>query len=89
MQEEEERIPACMQQGRLQVFNISPELDVKKLERAINAVLPADVAVSGLHKTDDDFHARFSAKARRYEYSIASSRAVIGRDFLLVRLSSR
>jgi len=67
--------------GQVASFRHAPDLDVKKLEHGMNAVLPEDVGVSALHKTDDDFHARFSAKARRYEYNIASSRAVIGRLF--------
>jgi tRNA pseudouridine38-40 synthase len=67
--------------GQVASFHYSPDLDVGKMERGVNAVLPADVAVSALRKTDDDFHARFSAKARRYEYTIAASRIVIGRFF--------
>ncbi|MFZ1976350.1 MAG: tRNA pseudouridine(38-40) synthase TruA [Bacteroidota bacterium] len=67
--------------GQVASFHFVPDLDIKKLERGMNAVLPADVAVSALQKTEDDFHARFSAKGRRYEYRVASSRAVIGRLF--------
>ncbi len=37
---------------------------------ALNAVLPDDVAVVGCEAAPDDFHARHSAKARRYRYRV-------------------
>jgi len=40
------------------------------LQRAINAVLPGDVAVYDLSAADDRFHARFSALSRVYVYTI-------------------
>lgn len=36
----------------------------------LNALLPADVAVNGLHKVGDTSHCRFDAIAREYEYII-------------------
>ena len=36
----------------------------------MNANLPADIAVRWAKVVDDDFHARFSATARRYRYII-------------------
>jgi tRNA pseudouridine38-40 synthase len=41
-----------------------------ELRRALNAVLPDDVWVAASHEMQDDFHARFSATARRYTYRI-------------------
>jgi tRNA pseudouridine38-40 synthase len=40
------------------------------LQRALNAVLPGDVAVLALDATSEDFHPRFSALSRRYRYTI-------------------
>jgi tRNA pseudouridine38-40 synthase len=40
------------------------------LPRAMNALLPADVAVLGAEDVDDDFSARFSAKSRSYTYDV-------------------
>ncbi len=34
----------------------------------MNAHLPDDIAVSWAKQVDDEFHARFSATARRYRY---------------------
>ena len=40
------------------------------LRRALNAVLPADVWVAAAHEMRPEFHARFSARARRYSYYV-------------------
>jgi tRNA pseudouridine38-40 synthase len=40
----------------------------------VNTHLPHDIAVSWVKKVDDEFHARFSATARRYRYIIYNSR---------------
>lgn len=36
----------------------------------LNAVLPADIAVLGIHPVNEEDHSRFDANARRYRYSI-------------------
>lgn len=40
---------------------------------AMNAVLPNDIAVLSCEETDWDFHARYSAVSKRYEYRIWNS----------------
>jgi tRNA pseudouridine38-40 synthase len=40
------------------------------LRRALNATLPSDVWVAAVHAMRPEFHARFSATARRYEYRL-------------------
>ncbi len=40
----------------------------------VNANLPDDIAVRWAQSVDDEFHARFSATARRYRYIIFNSR---------------
>ncbi|WP_191091654.1 tRNA pseudouridine(38-40) synthase TruA [Affinibrenneria salicis] len=40
----------------------------------VNANLPPDIAVRWVSNVDDDFHARFSATARRYRYIIYNHR---------------
>jgi len=44
------------------------------LHRAMNAVLPADIWVEELRETSREFHPRFDARARRYEYYVATGR---------------
>jgi tRNA pseudouridine38-40 synthase len=38
----------------------------------LNALLPDDIWVAGAHEMRDDFHARYSATARRYSYYIGT-----------------
>ncbi len=45
----------------------------RDLHRGLNARLPADVWIERLNRTEPDFHPRFGAVARRYEY-LASDR---------------
>ena len=42
------------------------------LRRALNAVLPHDVWVASAHAMRDDFHARYTAIARRYSYYVGT-----------------
>jgi tRNA pseudouridine38-40 synthase len=46
------------------------------LLRALNAVLPDDVRVTAVEGAADDFHARFSAVGKIYEYRIANHAVV-------------
>jgi tRNA pseudouridine38-40 synthase len=42
------------------------------LRRSINALLPPDVWVAAAYEMRDEFHARFSARSRRYGYAIGT-----------------
>jgi tRNA pseudouridine38-40 synthase len=46
-----------------------------KLRRALNALLPDDVWVVASHEMDPEFHARYSALARRYSYRVGTDDA--------------
>jgi tRNA pseudouridine38-40 synthase len=41
--------------------------------RALNAILPPDVRVIAVDDAPDDFHARFSARAKSYRYQLANT----------------
>ena len=47
---------------------------VEKMPRALNAVLPKDLAVVDAGSVPDDFSARFSAQARSYRYRVLPRR---------------
>jgi tRNA pseudouridine38-40 synthase len=49
---------------------ILSEEQTLKFIRAINGLLPLDIAVKNLHKVNFDAHARFHASGRAYEYHI-------------------
>jgi tRNA pseudouridine38-40 synthase len=56
--------------GQVVSFRTASALDGAKLGRGVNALLPEDIAVSALVPCGDDFHARFSATGRTYEYRL-------------------
>jgi tRNA pseudouridine38-40 synthase len=45
-------------------------VDAKKMIFKLNSILPPDIAVYNFKKVHEDFHARFDALSRTYEYSI-------------------
>ncbi|HEX4568301.1 MAG TPA: tRNA pseudouridine(38-40) synthase TruA, partial [Vicinamibacterales bacterium] len=49
---------------------IGAELDDATLVRALNAHLPPAIRVDGVETVPDDFHARFSATGKTYEYRV-------------------
>ena len=50
-------------------------LDTVALERAVNKMLRPAIAIRDVRVVDDDFDARFSAKSRRYRYTILNQRS--------------
>jgi len=56
--------------GQVISFRCAWRHEVAELQRALNAVLPPDIAVRELALAADDFSARFSAQRRTYLYSI-------------------
>lgn len=49
-------------------FDIENELNEKRLVGHVNSLLPEDIRVLACNKTNEDFHARFNAKRKTYEY---------------------
>ncbi len=47
--------------------------DVETLMRALNVVLPPDVRIQAIEETPPDFHARFDAVGKVYEYRIVNA----------------
>lgn len=56
--------------GQVFHFDIDKEFDVAKLKYSLNSLLPKDIHVSKVEVVDESFHARFSVKAKKYEYLI-------------------
>jgi tRNA pseudouridine38-40 synthase len=54
--------------GQVVSFRLDGRLSPARLTAAINARLPEDVAVVGAETVPDSFHARYSARWRRYRY---------------------
>ena len=51
-------------------FDVSWQRTEQELHRALNAVLPKDIAIGHLTTTYSTFHPRFEAEWRRYRYTI-------------------
>ncbi len=56
--------------GQVAAFDMDWKHSLEDLGNALNASLPLDMAVSRVQKTADDFHPRFDAKWRRYQYRL-------------------
>ncbi len=67
--------------GQVVHFTTQSRRPVSAWTLGVNANLPADIAVRWACEVPDDFHARFSATARRYRYIICNQRlrpAILG-----------
>jgi tRNA pseudouridine38-40 synthase len=69
--------------ARGQVANIFIEknIEIDLLAKQLTAVMPHDVVVKKASMVSSDFHARHSAKARRYRYRISHTSTAIERNY--------
>lgn len=49
-------------------FDTDTKMDLNRLQYSVNSLLPKDISVIEISKVSDDFHARYSAKSKRYSY---------------------
>ena len=56
--------------GQVIAFSWPGRLTVKELGRALDALLPADVAVRGLRRAPLGFRPRYAARYREYRYTV-------------------
>jgi tRNA pseudouridine38-40 synthase len=59
--------------GQVIAFDFEWKHQTEDLQRALNANLPPDVAVQRVMLATEDFHPRFSARGRTYEYHLFSA----------------
>jgi len=60
--------------GQVIAFDTNWRHPIGDLQRALNAVLPSDVAVRDVEVTEDGFHPRFDARRRSYRYTVYNAR---------------
>lgn len=62
----------AMVHARGQVFHFDSDKDIdgERWRRAINSLLPNDIRIQEVCKVRDDFHARFDALGKRYDYYV-------------------
>jgi len=51
-------------------FDIDKEVDISRLRYSSNMLLPNDIHILELKEVKPNFHARFSAKGKKYQYQI-------------------
>jgi tRNA pseudouridine38-40 synthase len=56
--------------GQVAHFKTPSAMPAATFHRALNALLPRDIVVLGAEEAAADFHARFSARGKRYAYTI-------------------
>ena len=61
--------------GQVASFETESKIEAERIPMAINNFLPKDISVTEAEYVDDDFHARFSAKKKRYMYRFYNKRA--------------
>ena len=59
--------------GQVANFKTKSELSVSDIKRALNAVLPPDIAIKEAKEAAINFHSRFDAKSKIYRYTLLNS----------------
>lgn len=65
--------------GQVAHFHTQSTLSTEHLLRSLNGLLPADITVHQVEDVENDFHARYSAKRKRYRYRIHQGKNSINR----------
>ncbi len=56
--------------GQVIGFTYAGSVPGRELQRAVNALLPRDVAIRDLRRAPDGFHPRYAARYREYRYTV-------------------
>lgn len=67
--------------GQVAHFHTRSALPTERLLRSLNGLLPADITIHAVEEVDREFHARYSAKRKRYRYRIHEGKSSISRNF--------
>jgi tRNA pseudouridine38-40 synthase len=67
--------------GYVTNFHSESDFATERIMSSINGCLPEDVVVTAVEDAPEDFHARFSARARRYTYQITTVPTAVRRRF--------
>lgn len=60
--------------GQIASFNEEFSIPIDRLDFALNNALPLDIVIKNIEEVDMDFHARYSAKGKKYIYKIYNAR---------------
>jgi len=59
--------------GQVANFRTESGISLEAIKRGVNSLLPDDIAIRRAEEVSDDFHARFSARSKLYEYRVLNS----------------
>ena len=70
--------------GQVASFRSETRLLPEEILKGLNGLLPRDIAIRDCCRMPEEFHARFSAKSKRYHYHVLNraTRAAIGCDYV-------
>ncbi len=63
--------------GQVAGFKTASHLSINTIETALNALVPNDILIRQVREVESTFHARFSSKAKIYDYLICNHRQTI------------
>ncbi len=66
--------------GMVAHFDSELELSDYRFTKALNTYLPKDIRIKSVKKTNDDFHARYDAKSKTYQYIISKKYNIFKRN---------
>ena len=69
--------------GQVANFKTKSRMEVQTFQKALNSLLPSDIAIINIEEVDEEFNARRSAKSKIYEYRILNQeiRSVFRREY--------
>lgn len=67
--------------GQVAGFGTESDMPANRLHRALNGVLPRDIAVVETRDAEPGFNARYDARARTYRYTISDRKVAVGRKY--------
>ena len=59
--------------GQVANFKTNSQIPLKKLQIALNSLLPQDITVKKIEEVNVGFHSRFNAKSKLYRYTILNN----------------
>ena len=67
--------------GQVAHFDLNKKIDPKIIVDALNAKIAKDINIINCEIVDEDFHARFSAKKRHYNYRLRTNSFILDHHF--------
>lgn len=67
--------------GQVAHADLPSVYNIHRINRAMSGLFPKDVALINVEKVNDNFHARFHAKSRTYQYRVLEKKSPLRRNY--------